>query len=41
VSQTPNSSHVGTELVTDRDHACAAERHEPTIMSHRSGSERR
>jgi hypothetical protein len=30
---------LGTELVSDRDHACAAKRHEPTIMSHRSGSE--
>jgi hypothetical protein len=36
VSQTPNSSHERTELVTDRDHAGAGERHEPTIMSQRS-----
>ena len=30
---------TGTELVTDRDHACAVERHEPTIRSQGSGSE--
>jgi len=37
-SQTSNSSHVRTELVTDRDDACAVERHEPTIVSQPSGS---
>ncbi len=31
---------IGTELVIDRDDACTAECHEPTIMSQRSGSER-
>ena len=39
VSQTSNSSH-GTELAQIAQHACAAKRHEPPIMSHRSGSER-
>jgi hypothetical protein len=38
-SHTANSSHVGTELATDRDDACATERHVPAIMSQRSGSE--
>jgi len=39
-SQTSNSSHVGTELAEIASHACAPERHEPSIMSHRSGSAR-
>jgi hypothetical protein len=30
---------IGTEFVTDCEHACAAERHQLTIMSQRSGSE--
>ena len=41
MSQTPNSSHIRTELLADRHHACAAERHEPTIRSQSSGSEPR
>jgi hypothetical protein len=32
---------IGTELVTDRDHAGATARHAPTIRRHRSGSEPR
>jgi hypothetical protein len=39
VSQTSNSSH-GTTLAEIAQHACAAERHEPSIRSHRSGNER-
>ena len=38
-SQTSNSSH-GTELAAIARHACATKRHQPSIMSHRSGSER-
>jgi len=37
-SHTSNSSH-GTELGEIASHACAAKRPEPSIVSHRSGSE--
>ena len=39
-SQTSNSSQSGPSSRQIATHACAVERHEPSIMSHRSGSER-